>query len=186
VFKKARLAFISATGGVILGAYTSLITGYVGPFLTSMVEWTQDHLLPMPADLQIVAEAHFFVAKKSGTRRSGEVMGVALRGIDCLKPGGASDYKLYEFGDEVVYTNAILHTKCRPSGKTKVTITPRNGNPVVLFNGFINGREQVEIGGVEGSYEYGMLTVSYVGTKEPTGPYSPVNQTPPPLAENRQ
>ncbi|NHC54094.1 hypothetical protein [Pseudomonas sp. AU8050] len=186
VFKKARLAFISATGGVFLGAYTSLITGYVGPFLTSMVEWTQDHLLPMPADLQIVAEAHFFVAKKSGTRRSGEVMGVALRGIDCLKPGGASDYKLYEFGDEVVYTNAILHTKCRPSGKTKVTITPRNGNPVVLFNGFINGREQVEIGGVEGSYEYGMLTVSYVGTKEPTGPYSPVNQTPPPLAENRQ
>lgn len=67
-----------------------------------------------------------------------------------------------------------------------MTITPRNGNPVVLFNGFINGREQVEIGGVEGSYEYGMLTVSYVGTKEPTGPYRPVNQIPPPLAENRQ
>jgi hypothetical protein len=132
LFKKARLAVISATGGVFLGAYTSLITGYVGPFLTSMVEWTQDHLLPMPADQQIVAEAHFFVTKKSGTRRSGEVMGVALRGIDCLKQGGASDYNLYEFGDEVVYTNALLHATCRPSGKTKVTITPRNGNPVKL------------------------------------------------------
>ncbi|CRM50520.1 hypothetical protein [Pseudomonas sp. 58 R 12] len=186
LFKKARLAVISATGGVFLGAYTSLITGYVGPFLTSMVEWTQDHLLPMPADQQIVAEAHFFVAKKSGVPRSGELMGVALRGIDCLKPGGASDYKLYEFGDEVVYTNALLHATCRPSGKTKITITPRNGNPVVLFNGFIKGREQVEIGGVEGSYEYGMLTVSYVGTKEPNGPHLPVNQTPPPLPQNRK
>ena len=183
LFKKARLAVLSATGGVFLGAYTSLITGYIGPFLTSMVEWTQDHFLPMPADQQIVAEARFFVTQKSGKPRSGEVMGVALKGADCLKPGGASDYDLFDFGDEVVYTNALLHATCRPSGKTKVTITPRNGNPQVLFNGFINGREQVEIGGVEGSYEYGMLTVSYVGMQKPTGPYRPINQTPPPLAE---
>lgn len=184
LLKKARLSLISATGGVFLGAYTSLITGYVGPFLSSVVEWTQDHVSPMPADQQIVAQAHFFISKKRGASHSGEVMGVLLRGRDCLKPGGASDYNLYEIGDEATYTDALLRATCRPSGKTKVTITPRNGNPVVLFDGFIDGKTQVEIGGVAGSYEYGMLTLSYIGTNEPTGPFVPVNQASP-LAETQ-
>lgn len=139
----------------------------------------------MPADQQIVAQAYFFISPKRGASHSGEVMGVSLRGSDCLKPGGASDYDLYELGDEATYTDALLRATCRPSGKTKVTITPRNGSPVVLFDGFIDGKTQVEIGGVAGSHEYGMLTLSYVGTNEPTGPFVPVNQTSP-LAENQK
>lgn len=175
LLKKARLSFISATGGVFLGAYTSLITDYVGPFLSSVVEWTQDHVSPMPADQQIIAQAHFFISPKRGASHSGEIMGVSLRGSDCLKPGGASDYSLYDFGDEATYTDALLRATCRPSGKTKVTITPRHGAPVVLFDGFVNGKTQVEIGGVAGSYDYGILTLAYVGTNEPTGPAVPVN-----------
>lgn len=108
---------------------------------------------------------------------------MSLRGSECLKPGGTSDYDLYELGDEDTYTDALLRASCRPSGKTKVTITPRNGSPVVLFDGFIDGKTQVEIGGVEGSDEYGMLTLSYVGSNEPTGPLLPINQTPPQVAE---
>lgn len=107
-------------------------------------------------------------------------MGVPLRGRDCLKPGGASGYSLYEFGDEDTYTDALLRATCRPSGKTKVTITPRSGSPVVLFDGFFDGKTQVEIGGVAGSYEYGMLTLSYAGTREPTGPRVPLNEGQPP------
>lgn len=183
LLKKARLSLLAATGGAFIGAYTSLVTGYAGPFLISIGEWTHDHVFPMPADRQIVAQAHFFISKKHGASHSGEIMGVSLKGSDCLKPGGASDYDLYELGDEESYTDALLRATCRPSGKTKVTITPRNGSPVVLFDGFIDGKEQIEIGGVAGSYDYGMLTLSYVGTNEPTGPLMPLNQTPPPLAE---
>lgn len=182
LFKKASIAVLSATGGIFLGAYTSLITGYVGPLLTSMVEWTQDRILPMPADQRIVARASFFITQKSETQHSRELMGVSLNGIDCLKPGGASDYDLYDLVGEVSYTSAFLRATCRPSGKTKVTITPRNGNTVVLFEGFIDGKEEIPIGGVEGSYEYGMLTVSYVGTSEPAGPHIPISLTAPPLA----
>ena len=183
LFKKARLSLLAATGGAFIEAYTSVLTGYVGPSLTSLVEWTHDHVFPMPADRQIVAQAHFFISKKHGASHSGEIMGVSLRGSDCLQPGGASDYDLYELGDEESYTDALLRATCRPSGKTKVTITPRNGSPVVLFDGFIDGKTQVEIGGVAGSYDYGMLTLSYVGTNVPTGPSTPVNQTQPPVSE---
>ncbi len=179
LLKKARLSLLSATGGVFLGAYTSLATGYVGPFLTSVVEWTQDHVFPMPADQQIVAQAYFFISKKHGTSHSGEIMGVSLKGSDCLKPGGASGYDLYDLGDEAGYTDALIRATCRPSGKTRVTITPRNGSPVVLFDGFVDGKTEVEIGGVAGSYDYGMLTLSYVGTKQPTGPLVPINEAPP-------
>ncbi|RKD87384.1 hypothetical protein [Kushneria marisflavi] len=184
LLKKACLSLISATGGVLLEAYTSLITGYVGPFLLSTIEWTQDHVSPMPADQQIVAQAHFFISSKRGASHSGEIMGVSLKGSDCLKQGGASEYNLYEPRGEDTYTDALLRATCRPSGKTKVTLTPRNGSPKVLFDGFIDGKTQVEFGGVEGSYEYGMLTLSYVGTAEPVGPFVPVNQVFP-LAEKR-
>ncbi|MFY1664321.1 hypothetical protein [Pseudomonas sp. Pseu.R1] len=139
----------------------------------------------MSADERIVVRAFFFITHKSETRHSGELMGVSLNGTDCLRSGGASDYDLYDLEGEVSYTSALLRATCLPSGRTKVTITPRNGNPVVLFNGFIDGKEQVEIGGVAGSYEYGMLTVSNVGTNEPTGPLVPVNQTPSALADGR-
>lgn len=161
------------------------MTDYVGPFLSSAVEWSQDHVSPMPADQQIVAQAHFFISKNRGASHSGEIMGVSLRGSDCLKPGGASDYSLYEFGDEATYTDALLRATCRPSGKTKVTITPRNGSSVVLYDGFIDGKAQVEIGGVAGSYDYGMLTLLYVGTNEPTGPVVPANQVSAP-ADNQK
>ncbi|WP_409260062.1 MULTISPECIES: hypothetical protein [unclassified Pseudomonas] len=182
---KAIISIVSATGGAILGAYTSFITDNITPLITTITEWTQDHMFPMPADQRIVAQAAFFISPKRGAHHTEEMMGVSLNGSDCLKPGGTSDYAIYEFGDETTYTDALLRASCRPSGRTRVTITPRSGSPVLLFDGFFNRRTQIEIGGAEGSYEYGLLTLSYVGTKEPAGPVEPANKTQP-LAKNRQ
>lgn len=177
--KALWIAFLSATGGALMESYTSFLSQNIGPLCLSFIAWAQDHVMPMPADQQIVAQLTFYMPAKLTTDHSAEIMGVSLLGRDCRRPGGKSDIGTYQFGDSETYTDAVVRASCRPSGKTRVTITPRNGSPIVLHDGFFNNGDQVEFGAVPGSYEHGVLTMLYVGTNQPSGPRVPVNRTPP-------
>jgi len=177
--KALWIAFLSATGGALMESYTSFLSQNIGPLCLSFIDWAQDHIIPMPADQQIVAQLTFYMPAKLTTDHSAEIMGVSLLGRDCRRPGGKSSVGTYQFRDSETYTDAVVRASCRPSGKTRVIITPRNGSPIVLYDGFFNSGDQVEFGAVPGSYEHGVLTMLYVGTNQPSGPWVPVNKTPP-------
>ncbi len=156
-------------------AYTSFLAQNIGPMILTLVSWGQDHITPMPEDQQIIAQLTFYMPPKLTTDHTAEVMGVALLGRDCRRPGGKSDIGIYQFGGGETFTDAVVRASCRPSGKTRVTITPTNGNPIVLHDGFFNSGDQIEFGAVPGSYEHGVLTLLYAGTNQPRGPLVPLN-----------
>jgi hypothetical protein len=107
---------------------------------------------------------------------SAEVMAVGLYGKDCRQPGGKTEIRTFDQGARDNYTDALVRGSCRPSGRTKVTITPRNGSPTVLYDGIFKNGEKIEFGGGPGSYEYGVLTLMHVGTRELSGPMMPVDR----------
>lgn len=169
------LAVIATTGTALLAVYTKSVSQYAVWLCSSLLAWSQDHIGPMPADQQIVAQFTFYIPSSLDADHSQEIMGVVLPGKDCRKPGGAQGVKTYDFPGGKNYTDALVKASCRASGKTRVTITPRDGNPLLLYDGFFKTGDQIEFGGVPGSYEHGVLTLRYVGTDEPSGPRVPVN-----------
>ena len=174
--KNAGIALLSATGGAVAEAYSNFLSQNLNPLFLSLVAWVQDQVFPMPLDQQIVAQLTFYISAKVDKERSAEVMAVGLYGKECRRPGGKIEVRTFDQGERDNYTEALVRGSCRPSGRTKVTITPRNGSPITLYHGIFNDGEKIEFGGVPGSYEYGVLTLILVGTKEPTGPRLPVNQ----------
>ena len=174
--KSAGIALLSATGGAVVEAYSNFLSQNLSPLFLSLFAWTQDQIFPMPMDQQIVAQLTFYISEKVDKERSAEVMAVGLYGKDCRQPRGKTEVRTFDQGERDNYTDAIVRGSCRPSGRTKVTITPRNGSPITLYDGIFKDGEKIEFGGVPGSYEYGVLTLMHVGTKEPTEPMVPVNQ----------
>ncbi len=174
--RSACIALLSATGGAVIEAYSKFLSQSLGPLFLSLIAWTQDQIFPMPIDQQIVAQLTFYISAKVDKDRSAEVMAVGLYGKDCRQPGGKTEVRTFDQGARDSYTDALVRGSCRPSGRTKVTITPRNGSPTVLYDGIFKNGEKIEFGGVPGSYEYGVLTLMFVGTREPSGPMVPVNR----------
>ncbi|PBK51643.1 hypothetical protein C6380_09055 [Pseudomonas syringae pv. actinidiae] len=81
--KALWIAFLSATGGALMESYTSFLSQNIGPLCLSFIAWAQDHVMPMPADQQIVAQLTFYMPAKLTTDHSAEIMGVSLLGRDC-------------------------------------------------------------------------------------------------------
>ncbi len=171
-------AILVSTCTAVLVPYSDSVTSAVKELFTSVWAKGQDIFSPMPDDKILGVSLRFYPSQKDGHNHYLEDLSVTIWQSQCKAPEGKSILRTFDDhkADTDTSTQAIVGIACRASGRVKVTLTPQSGEPQVIYDGIPDDGEQHPYPGVAGSYSAGILSLYWLDTKEPEGPWVPVNK----------
>ncbi|MBU9856242.1 hypothetical protein [Rahnella bonaserana] len=174
--RKAQSIIILSIVTASLVPFNNAITNTVYSLLSGGKEYVRDVLFPLDNEKQIAIRLEFYLPTALDNNVTAETLSALLSSSYCKNSKKEPIILTPSDNKYATHTNTIVTVTCRASGKVTVKMISQSGSPQTIYESTPDGTEHIPFPGVPGSHFAGVLIVDLEGTKEPSGPWVPVNQ----------